>query len=265
MNKETKRVLICCPIGGQKQYSIVDWFDWIVSQNYSNYEIAVCVNGEGKDELAKKFQQTELRDVHGNEKKIAVLGLNDEGRKYTVIQRLTFSREILRQFAIEKGFDYLLFLDSDTIPLTMDAIERLISWEKEAVSGVYFYKFSSQPVVIDRDTATNISLEKLKEGYEGNKLTEVWGFGFGILLLDVKALTDCAFDYKVFGEERSDDFGYCHVLENKGIKRWCDARVICKHLSDESKPNLKNITPIDFNDKMHYINDDVKGGVEKLN
>lgn len=229
MNKPEK-VLISAPIGGLKQYSINDWFNWIANQTYDNYEICICTNGKEQDILIEKLNQVEITDIHGQVKKIKVLSLK-ESDELSVIQKITYSREKIRRYAVENEFDYIFFLDTDTIPTIKDAIERLMSWNVDCVSGLYFYKESRVAVVIDEETGTNISLDKIEHLFENNLLYSVWGFGFGVLLLSRDAFK-FPFDYDLFGEERSDDFGYCHVLEANKVVRYFDARVICQHLSD---------------------------------
>lgn len=232
----TQKVMICCPIGGFKQYSILDWLEWIANQTYDNFEIVVCVNGSASDKLEELLNQVEI-NYQSTIKKITVLKLPNSN-DLSVIQKITYSREMLRRYAVTNYFDYIFFLDSDTIPAHLSAISILKEHNKDVISGLYFYKNSKQPVIIDKDTHTNISLDACKFAVGNFKILEVWGFGFGCLLLSAKAFSTCEFDYDLFGEERTDDFGYCHVLEQAGFKRWFDPFVICKHLEDpNSKPH----------------------------
>jgi len=224
------KVLIACPLGGLKQYSINRWFDWIANQTHADYDVCVCVNGTDAGELATKLEKVEITDIHGKIKKIKVL--NYLGMHNSVIQIITFSREKIRRYAVEYDYDYIFWLDSDTIPVNLNAISQLINREVSAISGIYFYKNSKQPVIIDQDTKTNISLQKLEEYYNVNEIIEVWGFGYGCLLQDKETFESCPFDYALFGEERTDDFGNCHVMEQKGIKRFVDPKVMCRHLGD---------------------------------
>lgn len=234
------KILIAAPIGGQKQYSINLWFDWIARQSYPKELVTpcICVNGAGYKELVDKVRQVEISYPDGYKQAVEVLELPDSNN-LTTIQKITYAREKIRRFAVEKGFDYILFLDTDTIPANKDAIQQLMKWNKDAVSGLYFYKNSKQPVVIDAETHTNITLEKCETAVKENKLIEVWGFGFGCLLLSTNAFSKNAFDYDLFGEERTDDFGYCHVLEQSGIPRFLDPFVLCKHFDDPEK--IKNL------------------------
>jgi hypothetical protein len=242
--KPCPKVLIAAPIGGYKQYSINDWFEWIATQGYWNYDICVSPNGAAYQELAEKLEQVEINDVHGQTKKIIALPLKDSDELST-IQKITYSREkIRRYFADHTEYDYLLFLDTDTIPYSkIGTIQRMIDWKVDIVSGLYFYKESRVPVVIDLETRTNIAMSVCEAAVKENKLIEVYGFGFGIVLFSRKVCEECVYDYDLFGEDRTDDFGYCHVAEQKGYRRYFDPFIICAHLKDPDTPRRANDNP----------------------
>jgi|GEM_PF-1899097 len=227
------KILIAAPIGGTKQYSINIWFDWIATQTFpkEDIEACICVNGAENQKLKEMIDQVEISYPDGHKQKITTLLLPDS-EKMTVVQKITYSREMIRRYAVEKGFDYIFFLDTDTIPYHKNAIQILMDHKKDVISGLYFYKNTKQPVVIDAETNTNISLKKCEDLATKREICEVWGFGFGVLLLSRKAFENNVFDYDLFGDERTDDFGYCHVLEQQGIKRYFDPFVICKHFND---------------------------------
>jgi hypothetical protein len=134
-----------------------------------------------------------------------------------------------------------LFLDSDTLPYYSDALVDMLKWEKDVISGLYFYKNSAVPVVLDLQTKTNMTMEKMAEIRLQERLEEIEMAGFGVILISRKVFLQCEFDYDVFGEERTDDFGYCHVIRERGFKLWFDPKIVCKHL----RPNP------DFDDMKH--------------
>ncbi len=235
MTTKKNKVLICAPIGGAKQYSINDWFHWIANQTHADYDIAICTNGKDQPKLWTLLRQVEIRDVHGQTKKLKILPLINSD-KLTVIQKITYSREKLRRYAKEQGYDFIFFLDTDTIPYNLNVIDGLIAREEDVISGVYFYKHSRVPVVLDAKTHTNASISMMEDCVKTKSLFETDGFGFGVLLLSRKAFTACAFDYNLFGEDRTDDFGYCHVLTQAGFKLMCDPQYLCNHLDDPNKP-----------------------------
>lgn len=234
-----KKVLIAAPIGGQKQYSINTWFEWIANQTYKNYDFLLCTNAPWK-ELYEKTGQVEITDVHGQTKKPIRLYLYDSDR-LTIIQKITYSREKIRRYAVEHNYDALLWLDTDTIPINPDAISMMLDKDKESLSGLYFYKSSRQPIIIDKETHTNITLSKCEELYDKDEICEIWGSGYGCVMHQGKALL-APFDYDMFKQERSDDFGHCQVLEDRGIKRYFYPKIICAHLGASK-----------FIDHMHHM------------
>ena len=233
------KVLIAAPIAGAKQYSMGDWLEWIARQNYpiDSFDVCLCANGESAKDLLKQINESEI-EYPNYTKKIIGLELKNSN-ELTIIQKITYAREMIRRYAVEKEFDYIFFLDTDTIPVQTNIIERLIAWNKEVVSGVYFYKGTRQPVIIDRWTHTNVTLDMLEHHVNKRELLEVWGFGFGCVLFHKVIFSVAKFDYDLFGEERTDDFGYVHIIEQLGVKRWLDSSILCQHLQNPEQENLK--------------------------
>lgn len=227
--KEPK-VLVSAPIGGHKQYSINLWFQWLANQNYRNFDFCLCANGDARHKLIAKLKQVEIKTKFGIIKKPIALML-PKSDELSIIQKITYSRETIRRYAVEKGYNAIFWLDTDTIPASKDAIRILLSWNYESISGLYHYKDSQVPVVIDKDTHTNMNINKMVDAVANNKALEIWGSGYGCVLHRGRAL-DIPFDYEAFGEERTDDFGHCHALEVAGISRMFDPFILCKHFGD---------------------------------
>jgi len=227
---EPKKVLISAPIGGHKQYSINLWFEWIVNQDYSNIVVCICSNGDNRKDIMNNIDKVKL--THKSGRNISIINLElPRSDDLSIIQKITYSRETIRRFAVKYEYDAIFWLDTDTIPANKNAISRLLSWNVDSVSGLYFYKNSAVPVVIDADTHTNVSMEKLNEFVNIDRIMPVWGTGYGCLLHQGKAMK-LRFDYELFGEERTDDFGHCHVLEQNNVLRWLDPFILCKHFAD---------------------------------
>lgn len=224
------KVLIACPLGGKKQYSINTWLNWIANQTFPNYEVALCINGEALDELVEKMRQVSWRDIHGQEKKPVIMYQEDKVI-LTQSKRMVFARESIRQYAVkDKSFTHILWLDSDTIPLLRDAIPRLLSHGKSFVSGVYFYKGSAVPVMVDRDTGTNFTVDKLAALHTAKQLGNAVITGFGICLNDRAVFESCEFNFDRFGTEVGDDYGWCYQCENLHIPRFLDPVVVANHM-----------------------------------
>jgi len=237
------KVLICAPIGGKKQYSINEWFKWIALQEYKNFDVALCANGEGSSDLVELIKQVRitLKDKESRiEKRVIALELRNS-TDLTIIQKITYAREKLRRYAVKENYDYIFFLDTDTIPMNWKTIQLLMDYKKDCISGVYPYKNSSKSTIIDEKTKTNMFCDdpQIVKSFETHEPFEVWGFGFGCLLLS-KTGFQKGFDYDLFGEERTDDYGYCRVLSDQKIPRWITGEILCQHLG--SKDNKASIS-----------------------
>jgi len=102
------RILIAAPIGGKKQYSINDWFDYIATQTFpkEDVEACICVNGADNQELKDLIDQVEISYPDGCKQRITTLLLPDS-EKMSVVQKITYSREMIRRYAVEK--DSIIF------------------------------------------------------------------------------------------------------------------------------------------------------------
>lgn len=235
------KILISAPICGAKQYSINQWLQFIADQTHKEYDFALCVNGEGQEELISLLKQVEITDIHGQTKKPIIL-VNElkEGAENTMMLNITHARETLRKYALFNNYDKIFFLDTDTIPLVRDAIDKLISTKKEAVSGLYCYKESSVPVCVSKKRKTNPTLEDLREAVEKRELIDLFMFGLGCALIDKSVFEKIPFDFAYFGKEKGEDYGYCWAMQELTINRYLDPTIVCIHLSEKSqdKQNL---------------------------
>jgi hypothetical protein len=225
----SKRVLIAAPIGAGKEYSINAWFDWISTQNHDDVRVAMCVNGRSKEDVDSKVAMLEEVEINGD----GLYVLRDDNYTATVQEKLHTSRELIRQFAERENFDYILWLDTDTIPSFKNGLQKLLSWNVPVVSGVYFYKKTKTPVAMSKESGMNISVEELQAASEKRELIDTWGVGFGCLLMHKLAFTAAKFDYSKHGERISEDFMYCEELKAAGFKIFLDPWVICRHYSKE--------------------------------
>ena len=228
-----KKVLIGAPCAAYKDYSLNDYFQMIATQTYEEYDVVLCVNGntdEETHEFKTLMEQYEWRTCAGVIKKPVVLELlNSQAVSRNI--RIGYAREKIRRYALDNGYDALLFLDTDTIPLFKDFVNRLLSWDVDAVSGLYHYKQTRQPIIIDENTATNMTELECAKAYNSNKLKKIMACGFGCIMLQRTAL-QVAFSMSDWGPNVGEDIGYCRVLYKQNIPLWFDARVICKHLGD---------------------------------
>src|SRR3989344_7760848 len=102
MAEKKHRILVGAPISDMYRYCLEEFLTAIKSFSYDNYDILLIDNSE-KDELYR-----ELLERGFNVKKIPYHKKTRE--------RVVRAHNLLREYALKQGYDYLLNLDQDVIP-----------------------------------------------------------------------------------------------------------------------------------------------------
>lgn len=164
-----------------------------------------------------------------------------------------------------KKFDYLFSVDSDII-VPKDALTKMISYDKDAVSGVYIQRFH------DKQTS---ELYYSKDGghlnYQTNELPqnsviEVDAFGLGCALIKSKVFKDMDYPHFVYSsaldhsQTLSEDVYFCMKAKRHGFKFYADTSIICDHIG---KYNFKvgNMLPLEEKEtiEVEKLTYDVEG------
>jgi predicted peroxiredoxin len=160
--------------------------------------------------------------AYANLKKPAKYGLSSTDKK---------PLDAARNFLAEKlpdDADYLLFLDSDTLPPS-DAIEKLLAHDKPIVGGLYFMRMPPfWPLMMKRDAATGL-YAAIKDWPE-NSLVEVDSTGLGCLLIKREVFEKIEKPWFKFEPPLSEDFYFCRRARDAGYKIFVDTSVKCEHL-----------------------------------
>lgn len=142
-------------------------------------------------------------------------------------------RNIIAKYAQENGFDYIMWVDSDMI-LPKNTLVRLLSHDKDIVSGVYSYKVLGNKEVVakrfqdeTREEYDNLTIKEIKES---SGLIEVDGFGFGCVLTKTSMFEKIPYPWFIYTQEMGEDIFFCRKAQNEGYKLWLDTDVICGHI-----------------------------------
>lgn len=145
------------------------------------------------------------------------------------------ARNQLAQEAMSRGFDYLLFIDSDMV-FPADVLTRLIADKKDIVSGVYYARKGNHfPVIFSKVRPKTLFRKQIAEKFftvpEG--IFEIKGCGMGMCLIKVSALRKIFDRYKepfrplkLLGE----DLSFCYRATKRGFKIYADANVELGHV-----------------------------------
>ncbi len=213
------KILVGCPTSDHKKYCIEEYAKAIKNLSYPNYDILLVDNSQ-TETYSKKLQTLEIpikRDKYLERAR----------------DRIVHSRNVLRKYALENGYDYFLSLEQDVIP-PKNVIEQLLQHKKEVITGVYFTRYTIQgkPVLkpllwktTDKKTLTFVAEEELKKP----QLLEVKASGLGCVLISKEILEKIPF--RLSKESNTyDDMTFCEDLHKQKIQLYADTTVKCKHL-----------------------------------
>ena len=217
-----KKVLVGCPTSFHKEYCLELYANAIKSLTYKNYDILLVDNSPDNAYL-------ERIKAHGIP---AIKGPHHENAR----DRIIMSRNILKEHALKNNYDYLLSLEQDVIPMP-DIIERLLSHNKQVISGIYFVRniIDNKRVLMPlayKEIPSNNDLPSMRplneqELLHGPNLIKIISCGLGCVLIHRNVLKEIEFRYDL---NTFDDRWFCIDLFNKKIPIYCDTSVKCKHM-----------------------------------
>lgn len=145
-------------------------------------------------------------------------------------------REKLVDKAIEEGFDYILWLDSDMI-FEPDLMEKLFATGKDFVTGLYFTRKMPWLPVIFKKIDVTFGKQPTSEqyvDYPKEDVFEVDACGFGAVLMK----TDVAIEVvKKFHTAftpmlgAGEDIAFCLRCKELGIPMYCNSSVKLGHIT----------------------------------
>lgn len=176
------------------------------------------------DDLAAEFVQSllALRPVDHVEIKIQTGSL------------VYLSREILSAYAINHGFDYVLWLDTDMV-FKSDLLEKLIEDDVDMAAGLFFQRRPPcEPAIwktIEYGEGENRFDDKYLD-YPEEQLFEIDACGMAAVLVKGEVIRAVHERYHRTFEPISgygEDISFCIRAKNCGFKIWCDSRVKVGH------------------------------------
>jgi uncharacterized protein YciU (UPF0263 family) len=220
----TPKILVGAPTADVKNYCIEDWVENVKSFLYpTDFDIFIADNS----------------DKAGNEKYLRSLGIEAErvgfSKEEPIISRITKSHNLVRQKALDGGYDFLLHLETDIFP-PEDVLIRLLSHRK-AVVGVSYDIFDWQdrePVMLeveeefDGEPSGGLIRGKYNTTAFDGTLKVAWANGVGCTLIHKSILEKIPFRYD------KDRDGFCDSwfaldLRAKGIPMFVDTSMYALH------------------------------------
>ncbi|MBN1544767.1 glycosyltransferase family 2 protein [Candidatus Woesearchaeota archaeon] len=213
------RVLVGCVTHDKDECYLNDLLGAIRSQDFRNFDI-LFVETAGNDEYAARLRGTG-----------AIVLKCEEVFKHS-IERITYGRNAVREYAIRKGYDYIWFVDTDVLP-PQDALSRMISEGKDIVAGLCLVSVNVEGVTkilpnIYRPGRGECLVPFPIGDVMNDDVIEISCAGFGCVLLSSKVLE--AVNFRFFqGSMAGEDMAFFNDAREKGFRSFADNGVKCMH------------------------------------
>lgn len=171
-------------------------------------------------------------------------------------------RNLIAEWA--KRYDYLLSVDSDIV-LPPDTLEKMLSADKDIISGLYIQRIpNTQTLEVymlnENGGVVNIPYRLL----ENKPLTQIAACGMGCVLVKAKVFRDMEyphFYYKSALDHRdtiSEDVYFCKKAREHGFEVWTDPSIMCDHigntkfsLTNPVEQNIEQVAAHDYLPETH--------------
>lgn len=156
----------------------------------------------------------------------AIMCENGEGKFQSILN----ARKTIRKTFLDKGYDYLFFVDSDVI-LEDDTLEKLKKENKDVITGAYLNSFNLgrekviAPVVF-KDVPGGAQLYTY-EGMFPERVEEIGAAGLGCALIKKEVLEKI--DFRLMDSGKSEDIAFYLDARKNGFKAYVNTDVKCTH------------------------------------
>lgn len=163
--------------------------------------------------------------------------VGDVSTSFSAGSLVYISRERLAEEAVEGGYDYVLWLDSDMV-FDSDMLKRMLADDKDFLCGIFFRRRPPFTPVICKRLRAGITPEENETedylDYPEDTLFEIDACGFGAVLMKTKVIKDvhdrfnaCFIPLPSYGE----DLSFCIRARTCGYKIHCDSRIKVGHIT----------------------------------
>lgn len=256
------KILVASPVCDKTKYCINQFLESIKNIDYDNYDILLVDNSDSDDFL--------------NELKSKNINAVKDNSKGNGMEKVVNSRNKIIDYASEKGYDYVLMMDSDVIP-PKNIIKELLMCSKEIISGLYYNYFVSSgklkilpvawmPITKEEfgqikqiiklpdwmKTHEDMRRHLTQEEVESKKPLKVLYPSAGCMLISKKVFEKVRYGLIKVPKEAhtSDDIFFIKEARKLGFESYCHTGIKCHHLVKEKykKDSQGNLVHQGFKD-----------------
>jgi hypothetical protein len=143
------------------------------------------------------------------------------------------NRNMCVQAAIDNECTHIFFLDDDVIP-PKDSLQRLLTHDKDVVTGLYpMRNFPHYPVIFNKRFANGYN-KHVNLSEQGEGLIEITNCGFGCVLIKMEVFRKLPKPWVTLGELEADgwcdDIAFFNKVVDAGFKMYCDLTLQVDHM-----------------------------------
>lgn len=166
----------------------------------------------------------------------SIIGMEREGRIGVFCPQsysIGDSRNLIVEHALEIGYDYIMWVDSDMI-LPKNTLMKLMGHDKDICSGVYAYKIlggenavAKRFIKDKKDTYEDVPLKEIRSK---ETLMEIDGVGFGCVLTKVDIFRNIKKPWFHYTPKMGEDIYFCRKAQKAGYKVYLDTSIKADHI-----------------------------------
>jgi len=145
-------------------------------------------------------------------------------------------RNLIAHWTTQYGYDYLFAVDSD-IAFAPDTLVKLLSHNKDIVSGIYIQRIpGTHTIEIMRKNArggvSHVNWAEIKD----KGLVPIDGCGFGCVLIKAEVFAAIPYPHFLYhsaldhANTVSEDVHFCNQVRDRGFTLWADTTIQCEHI-----------------------------------
>lgn len=154
------------------------------------------------------------------------------------------NRNELAKYALEVGAEYIFYVDDDQI-IPSDTLTKLLSHQKDIVSGLYLHRNPPfAPLIFGREDEKGLVYHRLLRTGESGLIPVVCS-GAGCLLINMKVFEKMEKPWWTLGQIEKDkwcdDVDFCRRARAAGFDLYCDLNAPVGHVMiSQVWPTLNN-------------------------
>lgn len=145
------------------------------------------------------------------------------------------ARNITVDFAIDNGYDYILWLDDDMVIMPgSNILHKLFAHDKDIVAPLFFTRsLPYMPLLFDKVVRADGCFTTYDHRIDYKKeLQKVDGVGFGFVLTKVEVFKKIGSPYFETRAGLGEDMFFCNKACNNGFEIYCDATIDVGHIGE---------------------------------